>query len=61
MKTLTASALITLLENHIHNHGDGKVMVFDDYNAIYKTISVKNLSRNQDRFVIECEREEDSI
>ena len=55
---MTASELVTLLNQHIEKHGDDKVFIYDGYNALYKTFSNRHISRTMGNiFVIECEEE----
>lgn len=57
---VTASELVAMLCDHIKEYGDGDVMIFDEYQCIYKSFSKKRISRMPGgRFVIEC-KDEDS-
>lgn len=55
---IKASELAAMLLEHIKEYGDGNVMILDGYEVLYKTIDHSNISRNNNRFVIECEDED---
>jgi len=56
MDAIKISELITMLQSHMQKYGDDKVMLYDDYEIVYKTISKNNISKShENRFVIECE------
>lgn len=56
---ILASELVKKLNAHIEKYGDDKVMIFDGYACSYKTFNEHQISKNMNRFVIECETEED--
>jgi hypothetical protein len=56
-----ASELVAMLCDHIKEYGDGYVMIYDDYLAIYKTLRKREISRmTENRFVIECKDDSDN-